>query len=417
MIPPSRTVVARAALPAIMYRRRTGIAFAVLIAVAAIAAVLFLRAREAPEPARLLPEADAFIYINFSHVRAVTDLASHPVSREPEYQDFVDQTGFEFERDLDAAAVAVHPPELNVANGTPELQRRFSEVFTGHYDATRVGHYLHKLASSVESYGDRDIFLIPHEGRSVRVVLLGPDIVAISNTSDPAVVHGIIDRYHKLASPFAGPELLRGYYKRVPLGSSAWAILKMSAPNGQNTVPLPGGVGFTLPAGAVTVASVRYLDPLKLKSIGSLKFASLKDVEFRVEAFTRSDADAKQLTDTASTFLQLFRSVEASADPRGPDPDVKAFFDSIAVRQKNDRAILTASVPPTFFKKLVSEAPSPVESSADDAGKAGTAGDGAKSKIDKDAGTKPGIKSGMESSAKAIKKSGPATATQDRSRK
>jgi len=336
-------------------RRRLAIALAVLLIVCALAIALFLRGHAAPEPARLLPDAEGFIYINFKHVRAVTDFAQHPVSREPDYEDFVRQTGFVFERDLDEAAIAIHPAEVNTAEGTPELQRRYSEIFAGHYDASKLGHYLHQQAASVENYRDRDIFLIPHEGRPVRVVLLGPGLVAISNTTEPETIHGIIDRYHQLAAPFGGPALLREYYRRVPIASSAWAVLKMQSPTGQSTLPLPGGIGFSLPQGTVAVVSVRYLDPAKLAT-----FASLKNIEFKIDAFTPSDADAEHLTQTASTFLQLFRGVQTSAEPRGPDEDVKAFFDSLAVRQDGKESILTADIRPGFIKKILTQAPAAV---------------------------------------------------------
>jgi len=36
----------------------------------------------------------------------------------------------------------------------------------------------------------------------------------------------MLDRSRKLASPFAGPWLLRNYYRRVPLASLCFAILR-----------------------------------------------------------------------------------------------------------------------------------------------------------------------------------------------
>jgi hypothetical protein len=44
-------------------------------------------------------------------------------------------------------------------------------------------------------------------------------------------------------------------------------------------------------------------------------------------------------------------------DGGGPDPDVKKAFDSFEVRQDKNEAVLTASVPFAFFKKIVSDAP------------------------------------------------------------
>jgi hypothetical protein len=44
-------------------------------------------------------------------------------------------------------------------------------------------------------------------------------------------------------------------------------------------------------------------------------------------------------------------------DEGGPDKDVKAAFDSIAVQQDKSEAVLTAKVPYAFFKKVLSAPP------------------------------------------------------------
>ena len=307
-----------------------------------MAAALFLRAHSAPEAARLLPDGDAVLYVSLKPFHLASNFGSQTANREPEYEEFIRETGIQFDRDLDEAAIAVHPAEPSTANGSTEMQRRFSEVFIGHYDALNLKHYLHKQASSVESYRDHEVFVIPHEGRMVRVALLGVDIVAVSNTTDGATIRGIIDRYRAIALPFGGPALVRKHYQDVPLTSAAWAISSLTTPNGENaTLPLPGGIGLALPKDTVTVASLRYL--------GS--------VQFKVEAFTSSESDAKRVTDSATNFLQLFRAIENNTQPSGPDPDVKTFFDSIKVEQKGSRSLLTAELPKGFLKKAFSATP------------------------------------------------------------
>lgn len=325
-----------------MQKRNLWLFIALFVIIAFIGTVVVVRAKGEPEAARLLPESEAVIYVNLKPVRLATHFGEKPVSHEPEYEDFVHDTGFQIERDLDEAAVAVHPPEVASNGNVTETQRRFSEVFVGRFDSGKVIHYLHKISSAVEQYGEHDIFLVPHEGRPVRVSILSVDTVAVSNTTDPANIHHIIDQFHKIAMPFGGSSLLRAHYRDVPLGSSAWAISRLSAPGGQGaTLPLPGGISFALPAGTVTVASLRYT--------GS--------IQFKAEAFTTSEAAAQQLTNSATNFLQLFRAVETSVDPRGPDKDVKTFFDSIHVEQVRDRAVLSAEMPQGFISKILTDAP------------------------------------------------------------
>src|SRR5271155_6110369 len=92
-------------------RRRLLISLVVLLIAAAVALIITLRKHAPPEPARLLPGADGFFYINLKWIRTFNATSQlPPVSRDPEYQKFVDETGFQFERDLDQAAFAVHYP-------------------------------------------------------------------------------------------------------------------------------------------------------------------------------------------------------------------------------------------------------------------------------------------------------------------
>src|SRR5215469_5912180 len=321
-----------------MRLRRTLPVFAgLLLFLAALTAIVQLRKHAPPEPARLLPGADAFLYMNLKWMRRA-DMAGRipPVAHDPEYERFIQATGFQFERDLDRAAFAVH-------YGGPATggETRFSEVFVAHIDGDKVRAYLTKLAHSISSYRSIEIYDIPLENRTLRVTILGVDTVAASNHDDPAVIRGIIDRSRKLASPFGGPALLRQFYKHVPqlpLPSLGWAIFKVNAA-GPVSSPL-------FPAPATVVASVQYLAA----------------VHFRAEAFTNNTDAAKQLVSEASTFLNIFQSAEQSATGHQADADFERVMNSIKIEQNDNRAILTAIVPSEVIRKLVAEAPATLSS-------------------------------------------------------
>src|SRR5271169_2091237 len=282
--------------PSMRFRRRLPILIGVLLIAGVIALLVTLRKHAPPEAARLLPGADGFFYINLKWIRTFNATGQlPPVSRDPEYQRFVEETGFQFERDLDQAAFAIHYPQ-SWASGTTgsASESRFSEVFVGKIDSGRLTAYLKKLSSSIEDYRGFDIYNIPFEGRTVRVVLLSYDSVAVSNHPNPAVIHGILDRSRKLASPFGGPWLLRKFYRRVPLASLSFAILRVKP-----EMSSLGGLGswsLLFPKPAVAVISARYLRALHL----------------RVEAFTDSEADAQAVTEKTAVFLTLFHSAEGS---------------------------------------------------------------------------------------------------------
>jgi len=177
-------------------RRKLPVLFGFLLFAAAIALAVVLRKHAPPEPARLLPGADGYFYANLKWIRRANIAGQMPdVPHEPEYEQFIQATGFQFERDLDQAAFAIHyPPGKPGAKASAPEPARFSEVFVGKIDGQRLRAYLGKISASVESYNSVDIYSIPLEGRTLRVAILGFDTVAASNHDDPMVIRGIVDR-------------------------------------------------------------------------------------------------------------------------------------------------------------------------------------------------------------------------------
>src|ERR1700732_5635710 len=115
-------------------RPRFPILIGVVLVAAALALLVVLRKHAPPEPARLLPGADGFVYVNLKWVRRAHIAGQMPdVPHEAEYEQFIQATGFQFERDLDQAAFAIHYPANwpggGTGGGAPEP--RFSEVLVG----------------------------------------------------------------------------------------------------------------------------------------------------------------------------------------------------------------------------------------------------------------------------------------------
>jgi len=318
------------------------VAVAVAVIAGGIVTAVLLRKSAPPDAVRLLPESDAVFYVNLAPIRLFTDLGKNlPKERDPQYEEFVRQTGFEFERDLDRAAFAIH---YGVASTGKQAETRYSEVLQGRFDSTRVGNYLRKLATRVEPYQGYDIYIIPVEDRTLRVALLGVGIAAASNTDSADIIHGMIDRYRRAALPFVGPSLVSQYYRRVPLGSIVWTIARPPAAGGaedHGELLVPGGWSGLLPPDGVVIASAR----------------PLNEVRLRADVITQSEAGAQKFKQQADVYLALFKSLEFSMDTGGPDQDVKAAFDSLEVHQEKQEVVLTAKVPYAFFKKVLSEPP------------------------------------------------------------
>ena len=334
-------------------RRTFPVFFAVLIAVAAVTTAVQLRKHAPPETARLLPGADAFLYADFSWLRKVSSAPLPAVSRDAEFERFIRETGFEFERDLNSVAFAVHYPANWPGGGTAgnSPEPRFSEVIEGKFDSDRLTAYLKHTAKSVETYDSVGIYTIPIADRSFRVAILSVDSVAASNHDDPAVIRGMVDRSRRLASPFGGPALLRRYYKHIPLASPVWAVARIDP-----AAPDFSGWSAVLSKPAEMVLSASY-NPLHLP----LRTGVL---HLRAEAWTDSNEVAHDLTERLGVFLANFRTAELSVGTPANDADLKTAFDSLQVRQEGSRAVLSATLPTAVFRKLVESPAAGAESPA-----------------------------------------------------
>src|ERR1035438_89034 len=101
-----------------MNRRTRRTLWIVAAVLAFLAAAIFLRSKAPPEAARLLPESDGILYVNLKPVRVFFHKDLKQPQHVPEYQQFIDATGIDWEQDLDEAAIALRRmPDPNGPNG------------------------------------------------------------------------------------------------------------------------------------------------------------------------------------------------------------------------------------------------------------------------------------------------------------
>jgi hypothetical protein len=327
-------------------RKRTRYSLLVALAlVSALVIAVWLRKLAPPEVARLLPESDAIIYVNVKPLRAVTRFDKNPVSRSPEYQRFVDATGIVPERDLDAAAFALH--RMDNPNG-PNGPVAYSEVFEGTFDGARLAHYLSGIASSQEQYAGRTVYTVPIEGRTLRIAQLGYDTIAASNMPTTEQIHAMLDRYGAAASPFSGSSLLEARYRDVPLLSTAWGIGHVGLPFSEKGQIQIFGLGLPLPEDTTFVASLR---------------PSVAHVHLRVEEIAPTDEDAARSAQVLGSLIQLLQAIPPKLAAQVEKTDAEAmhdFIDSLKVEQHKDRAVVTANIPFDLIKRLASPASTPL---------------------------------------------------------
>jgi hypothetical protein len=312
--------------------RRTLLGVAAVLLLLAVA--IFLRSKAPPEAARLLPESDGIFYINLGPARTFFRLKLKPPQRVPEYEQFVEATGIDWERDLDQAAIALHRmPDPNGPNGPVA----YSMVLVGKLTGTRLNRWLEGHAISRELYAGHTIYNVPSEGRTVRVVQIGYDMVAVSNTPTPEQIHSMLDRHRTAALPFAGSTLLSQHFHEVPLLSLAWGMGQIGLPFSESGAIQILGFRLPLQADSTIIASV----VPELTHAGSLRL--------RVEEIAPTDDAAASQAGSLNGLVMLARGFTAPLADNAANRGLKELLKTAEVSQKRNRVLVTATVSPAML--------------------------------------------------------------------
>ena len=322
-----------------MHRRTRTTLWIVVAVLAFLAVAVFLRSKAPPEAARLLPESDGIVYVNFRPLRALLHKQLTPPVRVPDYQQFVDATGIDWERDLDEAAVALHRmPDPNGPNGPVA----YSMVLAGKLNGKRLNSWLEAHAESRESYAGHTVFAISSEGRTVRVARIGYDMVAISNAPTPEQIHSMLDRHRTAAIPFSGSTLLARHYRDVPLLALAWGVGEIGLPFSESGAIQIFGFKLPLEPDSTIVAS---LAPA-LSAKGLLRF--------RVEEIAASEQIAAQQAAALTSLIALARGFTPGLAANAANDSLKQLLKSAEVTTKGTRVLATATLSPNLLNGLAS---------------------------------------------------------------
>ncbi|HXS77062.1 MAG TPA: hypothetical protein VN753_12870 [Terracidiphilus sp.] len=315
--------------------RRTLLVVAGIVLLLAVA--IFLRSKAPPEAARLLPESDGIIYFNLKPVRTFLRRDLKPPRRVPEYQEFVDATGVDWERDLDSAAISLH--RMADPNG-PNGPVAYSMVLTGKLTGKRLNAWLDSHATSREVYAGHTIYNVPSENRTVRVVQIGYDMIAVSNFPTPEKIHSIIDRHRTAALPFAGSSLLAQHYHDVPLLSVAWGVGQIGLPFSESGAITVFGLSLPLQDDSTIIASIKPGLPLG------------NSVHVRVEEIAPDEGKAASQAAALSTIVLLARDVSVQLSSNPANNAFRELLKSTEVSQRRNRVVATATVSPALLSQV-----------------------------------------------------------------
>jgi hypothetical protein len=315
--------------------RRTLIVVAAVLVLLAVA--VFLRSKAPPEAARLLPESDGIVYVNLRPVHTFFKAKLKPPQRVPEYQEFVEATGVDWERDLDQVAIALHRmPDPKGPNGPVA----YSMVLVGKLTGAKLNQWLEAHAASRETYTGHTIYDVQSEGRTVRVSQVGYDMLAVSNAPTPEQIHSMLDRHRAAALPFAGSTLLSRHYHDVPLLALAWGVGQIGLPFNENGAISVLGFRLPLQADSTIVAS---LSP-------ELSLAST--LRLRVEEIAATNEDAASQATALSTLVDLARGFTEPLKDSAANKGLKELLKSADVTRTRNRVIVRANMPVSMLAGL-----------------------------------------------------------------
>lgn len=320
--------------------RRTLLVVAAVLILLAVA--VFLRSKAPPEAARLLPESDGIVFVNLKPFRTFFRKQLKPPTRVPEYQQFVDATGVDWEKDLDQAAVSLH--RMQDPSG-PNGPVAYSMVLVGKLTGARLNSWLEANATSKESYTGHTIYSIPSEGRTVRVTQVGYDMLAVSNFPTAEKIHSILDRHRTAALPFAGSSVLSDHYHEVPLLSLAWGVGELGAPFSESGAISVLGLQLPIPSDSILVASVSPELPLA----GALRL--------KVEEIAKTEETAQSQAAALGTLVTVARGFTAPLnDQNSENRGLKELLKTAVVTQTRNRVVVKATLNTSVFAGLASGA-------------------------------------------------------------
>jgi hypothetical protein len=297
---------------------------AIATAAAFYAVIRHERAANAPPVPELLsevpPGAPSLIYIDLAALRA-SNFYQHRPDRAPiampdrDYADFVQGTGFDFEKDLDRVVIASwpfteNPPRRGEPQSSVRDQKRTIVVADGRFDRQKIHDYAVRNGKLDRQQG-HDVFLYPaHESKSWNsLVFLDDHRIALVEGSSIAPV---------LASHSASfaADPVRGRAARVA-DAAVFAISRVPA------IPdnfAPGGMQFPQLAGLIR--SVQWIT-LTVRPEG-------ENLRVSIEGECRTDTDARQLR-LSLEMLRMFGRVglESPKSRQTMDPTTFAVFETL----------------------------------------------------------------------------------------
>jgi hypothetical protein len=231
------------------------------------------------------PDASAVLLIDFTELRGAPFAAQLynwiPKSQaDAEYTQFLHATGFDYERDLDRAAIAVIKSEKD---------NKLFAVAEGRFDRGKIGAYASQSGTR-ENRGGREIFSVPlsNSDRRISFAFLSKERVALTDAEDLA----------PFLAPSPNSSDAREWRERFArlAGSPVFAVIRQDAAAGSAMAwRTPGG--FQSPQLSVLLDQLQWITLAGKPQDNALRIVA--------EGECTSEQTAKQLADLLNGVLML----------------------------------------------------------------------------------------------------------------
>jgi hypothetical protein len=301
-----------------MTRRRWTLgATAILLAGCLLGLDAYLRVHDAGSTPRdavlssMPADASAVVFADFAELRRAPFAAEFynwiPKSNvDAEYAQFLRDTGFDYERDLDRVAVASIKAEKDT---------KLFAVAQGRFDRKKIESYAAPRGTR-ENRGNREIFSVPvgDAGRKMSFAFVSKDTIAVTDAGDVA--------------PFLAPvsnssdtRNWRHHFTRVA-GSPVFAVIRQDSEAGSALAARAPG-GFQSPQLATLLNQLQWITLAGKPQEGAIRIVA--------EGECAKEQTSRQLSDLLNGLLVLAQAgLNGPETRRGLDPRIRdAYLDMI----------------------------------------------------------------------------------------
>jgi hypothetical protein len=283
----------------------------------------------------LMPaEASAVFFADFAELRQAPFIAqlyawAPRPQVEPEYAQFIKETGFDYEKDITRIAIAVFK---NAKRNT------FLSVVNGHFDQKRISDYALQRGKSNPTENNRTIFLVPlgDGSQTLQFIFLRQDLLVITNDE---LGNG---KLHDVLHSNAGRAEWRARFERLA-GSPLFVVVRQDAALGSTLAAQAPG-GLRSPQLSLLLDQLQWItlagkpenDRLRMVAEGECAAEStarqLVDMMNGVVIFAQAglnDAKTRQQLDPAArlAYLELLKNTDVPKIDRGDTNSVRVVFE------------------------------------------------------------------------------------------